>query len=87
MQIISTIINKITNPPTMIPTIAPIERSSANFSPLGAKDTLGDDVTDVVDNICDVVGGGVVVNLEGVTSLTTIINKYNTSHIIIKYSS
>ena len=74
MQIISTIINMITNPPPVIPTVAPMGRPSVNFSPSGAKGTVGviiDDVTDIVGSICDVVGGGVVNSLEGVTFLIT----------------
>ena len=61
----------ITSPPTMIPTIAPMGRPSVNFSPSGAKGTVGDDVTDIVGSISAVVGGGVVNSLEGVTFLIT----------------
>ena len=84
MKIISTIINMITNPPTMIPIIAPMGKSSATFLPSGGKGTLEvvtDDVTDMVSDICDVLGGRVVNSLEGVTSLITTVevNKHELS--------
>ena len=65
----------------MIPIIAPMGNSSSDSLISGITVTVGvttDDVTETVVNVTEMVGGGVVNSLEGVTITSTIMRKRQT---------
>ena len=57
-----------------MPIIAPVGNSSSNLSTSGIKGVVEVDVTDTVGCATDLLTGGVVYILEGVTSAITVIN-------------
>jgi len=80
-QVISSAINAITIAPTVIPITAPRGSSSSDSSISGTTVKVGvitDDVIEIVVGVMEMVGGGVVNNLEGVTIAATIMRKWQT---------
>ena len=58
-----------------MPIIAPMGNSSSSLLTSGVKGVVGVDITDTVGDATDLVAGGVVYILEGVTSVITTINE------------
>lgn len=78
---ISTTINKITSAPAMMPITAPMGSPSSDSLISGVTVTVGvstDDVTETVVGVTEIVGGGVVNTLEGVTIASTVMRKKQT---------